>query len=114
MDFQAVKDIPPGLKEKLEKRLSGGYVSSGISIPENRRTLEDTFSYLFEKGHLKNIHKVYGTVLITKHEIQGNSYNSTTYVYGDSSDMAEWFVVVLEKSLYGDWMMIPVSGSIER
>ena len=108
LNFQKVESIE-GLKERVETRLSGGYYRLG-HIPEEHRTLEGAFSYfshLHEKGGCpENIHTMYGAALDkVEYKLQNENYSSVVYVYGENSDLTEWLVLVLEESLYGDWIV---------
>lgn len=111
LNFQKVEDPEKleKLKEKVEKRLSGGYYRIG-HIPENHRTLEDAFnyfSYLHKDGGCpENIDTMYGAALDSvEYELRNKTYSSVAYVYGENSDLSEWLVLVLETSLYGNWVV---------
>ena len=111
LNFQKVEDTEKlkKLKEIVKKRLSGGYYRVG-HIPEDQRTLEGAFNYFFylhkDGGCPENIHIMYGAALDkVEYKLQNKNYSSAVYVYGENSDLTEWLVLVLEKSLYGDWVV---------
>lgn len=108
-DFQEV-GANQGLIENVEQRLSGGYYHVGVYVPEDKRTLEKSFLYLLELGvsFPEKFQKIYGASVPAKYELQGTIYSSKVFVYGLNSDLANsrWCALVLESSLYGDWMVL--------